>query len=201
MNRIFERFPALETERLRLQQITNEHVFDLFTYFSRDDLTKYYDIDTFYTMEQSFSLVHFFKRRFRSREGIRWGLINKETNRLIGTCGFHRIEKINRKAELGYDLSPDYWQQGFMTEAARRIVEFGFNDMGLHRIEAYYFEDNLASRQLLLKLGFQREGNLKGRFFKHGEFVDAVVAALLKPEYDKMQENTFEPTIQKRRGV
>jgi [ribosomal protein S5]-alanine N-acetyltransferase len=201
MDRIFERFPVLETERLRLQQITNEHAFDLFAYFSRDDLTKYYDIDTFYKIGQSFSLIHFFKRRFHNREGIRWGLIHKETNRLIGTCGFHRIEKVNRKAELGYELSPDYWQQGFMTEAARRIVEFGFHDMDLHRIEAYYFEDNSASRQLLLKLGFQREGMLKARFFKHGDFVDAVVAALLKPEYDKMRENRFKTTVQKGRDI
>lgn len=182
-------FPILTTERLVLRKLKPEDADDLYRYFSLDEVTEFLDLDTFQTVEQAGELIRIWNQRFEDGQGIRWGIALKEDDRLIGTCGFHHWMKAHYKAEIGYELSPEYWRKGIMTEAIGGILAFGFRVWGLNRIEAFIDPRNVASRKLLEKLGLKEEGVLRECFFEKNRFVDAVLFAILRKEYMKRGED------------
>ncbi|MBN3526741.1 GNAT family N-acetyltransferase [Paenibacillus apiarius] len=176
-------FPILETDRLRLRQLRAEDAQELYHYFSQDEVTQYYDLESFVEMRQAEELIANWNRRYEEQQGIRWGITYKPDDVIIGTCGFHNWFKDHRKAEIGYELTPEYWRQGIMTEAIAQVMKFGFEEMGLHRIEAFIDPDNISSRKLLEKAGLREEGRLRECFYEKGQFVDAVIFSILKREF------------------
>jgi [ribosomal protein S5]-alanine N-acetyltransferase len=176
-------YPVLETERLILRQLRLEDSIDLYNYFSKDEVTEYYDLESFTEQKQAEDLIKNWNEKFNKLVGIRWGITLKTEDRIIGTCGFHNWSKEHFKAEIGYELTPEYWQQGIMTEVLRSVIKYGFEDLGLNRVEALIDTDNISSRKLLEKLGFSEEGLLKEYFFEKKRFVDAVIFSVLKKEY------------------
>jgi len=112
----------------------------------------------------------------------RWGIVRRADNRLIGTCGYHKWEKAYFRAEIGYDLSPDCWGQGYMSEALRAVIRHGFERMELNRIDALVYIHNARSIQLLQRLGFKQEGLLRDYFCLDGIFFDHFLFALLRRE-------------------
>ncbi|MRN56103.1 GNAT family N-acetyltransferase [Paenibacillus monticola] len=176
-------FPVLETERLVLRQLTQNDSIEIFQYFSLDEVTKFYDLESFTNIEQAEELIQKWNQRFESNQAIRWGITLKSENKVIGTCGFHGWMKNHYKAEIGYELTPKYWRQGFMTEVIEKVIEYGFNDLGLNRIEAFVEPGNMGSRKVLGKIEFTEEGTLKEHFYWRNRFVDTVIYALLKKDY------------------
>lgn len=179
----FEVFPVLETERLILRKVEITDALGIFDYFSRDEVTKFYDVETLTDEEQAVDLVHGLSFRYRTRTQIRWGITSKESNAIIGSCGFHGIEQEHLKAEVGYELHPSHWGTGIMTEALHKVIDYGFNQLELNRIEAFYHPSNLASQKVLEKNEFKYEGILRQRFFVKGTFMDAALSAIVKEEF------------------
>lgn len=176
-------FPTMETERLLLRQLRTEDAIDLFHYFSKDEVTEYYDLDSFTEVSQAEGIIETWNNRFKNREGIRWGISLKSEDRIIGTCGFHNWVKDHYKAEFGYELSPAYWRQGIMTECLEKIQWYGFKELGLNRMEAFIDPKNISSRKLLEKSGLKEEGLLRDYFFEKNRFVDAAIFAILRKDY------------------
>ncbi|MFE8702455.1 GNAT family N-acetyltransferase [Cytobacillus sp. FJAT-54145] len=176
----FEFFPILETERLVLRQLKEKDAPNLFSYFSKDEVTEYYDLESFTSKQQAVDLISRLSQRYEEGKQIRWGITLKGNDELIGTCGFHSIERDHFKAEIGYELHPHFWGKGIMAEVIQKVVEYGFNTMELNRIEAFYDPENVSSKRVLEKNGFEYEGVLRKRFFAKGRFVDAAISGLLK---------------------
>ncbi|GIP53691.1 GNAT family N-acetyltransferase [Paenibacillus vini] len=176
-------FPQLETERFILRKLTSADAGDLFHYFSNDEVTKYYDLNSFVELRQAEDLIQSWNSRYLENKGFRWAITVKPDNKVIGTCGYHNWAKEHYKAEIGYELNPSYWRQGVMTEVLQEILRFGFEDLGLNRIVAFIDPDNIRSRYLLEKTGFHEEGYLKQCFYEKDQFVDAVIFSLLKSQY------------------
>ena len=153
-------FPNIETDRLRLREITYEDAADLFRCFSNHHVTQHYGIDTFTTIEQAEKLIASFSKSFKEKRGIRWGIERKEAKGLIGTIGFNAWSPNHKRAEVGYELHPDYWRKGYTKEAINEILSYGFDEMKLNRIGAIVFVENVASNQLLTTMGFHNEGIL-----------------------------------------
>ncbi len=101
---------------------------------------------------------------------------------LCGACGLH-VASVQQRAELGYWIGVPYWGRGFATEAARAVVEFGFNTLGLHRIHASHFAGNNASGRVLEKIGMRHEGRSREHVQKWGRFVDLENYGLLAAEF------------------
>lgn len=175
--------PVIETDRLILRSIEYADVEALFAYFSRDEVTRYYDLDSFDDRDQALALIQNWKDRYERQEVVRWGITLESSDLLIGTCGYHNLKKKHLKAEIGYDLHPEYWGQGFMKEAVSAILTYGFKQMDLNRVEALVHVDNSASRQLLDKSGFKQEGVLREGLMKNKSAVDAALYSILKREY------------------
>lgn len=178
-NEAFEVFPVLETERFILRKIELSDALSMFRYLSRAEVMQYYDLEPFNHKQEVVELIESLLFRYKTERQIRWGITTKEENTVIGTCGFHALEHEHFKAEIGYELHPGYWRKGAMTEVVNKVVEYGFMNMELNRIEAFYHPVNYASHKVLEKNGFHYEGILRKRFYKKGEFIDAALASLL----------------------
>lgn len=114
-------------------------------------------------------------------------LIDKANGTIIGGCGYHTWFPEHYRAEIGYALHNDsYKQKGLMSEAANAIFAYGFDVMGLRRIEALIAEENTASRKLLEKFGFVREGVMRKHYNINGINEDSVMYSLLPEEFRKI---------------
>ena len=88
---------------------------------------------------------------------------------------------------IGYELAPEQWGNGYATEAARAIVEFGFTELRLHRVWAWCAADNTGSAHVLEKLGMQREGRMRDKDRYKGRWWDRLYYAVLEPEWRAAQ--------------
>jgi ribosomal-protein-alanine N-acetyltransferase len=179
----FVKFPELETERLILRKISLADAQAIYNIFSDADVTRNMGEAPFNNIDQAKNLINFMNMLFDKNKAIRWGIIKKEDDTLIGTCGFNGWE-INRgsRGEIAYDIGKLYWRRGYATEAVKEIIKFGFKTMGLFRIEAFTNVDAVPSKSLLTKLGFQQDGILRGYAFFHGQYWDQVCFSLLEKD-------------------
>lgn len=173
-------FPILETERLILRELTQDDAQSVFKCFSNEDVTRYYGQEPFIEMRQAENLVKLFSKNFAEKRGIRWGIERKETKDIIGTIGFNVWSPTHRRAEIGYEIHPDYWRKGYTQEAVSKIVSYGFGHMGLTRIGAVVFLENEASNKLLTKVGFVKEGTLRDYIYQNGQSHDTFIYSILK---------------------
>jgi [ribosomal protein S5]-alanine N-acetyltransferase len=178
-------FPTLQTDRLVLRLLANKDLDFIFHHFSDPDVTRYLmDDPPVANMLEAQAIIDFFLEP-ESKNRVRWVLVRKEDQRVIGTCGFHRWEKPYFRAEMGYDLDPRYWRQGYMTEALRAIIKHGFEHMGLNRIDAFVYVGNPRSARILEKFGFIQEGLLRDYFCLDGVFYDHFLFGLVKRDWIK----------------
>jgi ribosomal-protein-alanine N-acetyltransferase len=184
LDAVFESFPALETERLTLRAIQQEDAPEIFAIFSDVEVMRYYDMAPFETPVEAQTLIAVFEGGFADRKYLRWGITLKEGgDTVIGTCGFNDFRPHNASAIIGYDLAQAVWGHGCATEAVSAMLKFGFEQVGLNRIEAMTMLWNVASMRLLDRLGFTEEGILRQYGHWRGDFHDLRMYALLKHEY------------------
>ena len=88
-----------------------------------------------------------------------------------------------RQADIGYELDPDYWQQGYASEAAHAMVQYGFTQLKVHRIWSWCMADNTASAHVLEKLGMHLEGRLRENEYFKGRWWDTLMYGLLESEW------------------
>lgn len=181
------KFPLLETKRLKLVEITHNHVNSLYEILSLEEVTKYYGTDHFRSLGEATKLIDMFQKNFFEKRGIRWGMILKENYKLIGTVGLNGLQLKNKRSEIGYELHPDYWRRGFTSEAILEVLRFSFTELELNRIGAVVYPENIPSVDLLEKIGFTREGLLRDYMFQNNKFHDTYVLSLLKDEWHNSQ--------------
>lgn len=185
----FDHFPEIETERLRLRQMDEADAPAILAHFGHPQVTRFIDLgeDEVVDLASAAAIIQWENAQFDKRQGWRWGITRKDEDAVIGTCGFHRWARADRRAEIGYDLHPDHWGQGYMTEIVARMVRFGFTDMNLHRIEADVTDGNGASVRVLEKNGFTHEGSWRERVFQKGHFITLLQFGLLESEYQSYE--------------
>ncbi len=151
----------------------------MFEYASDPKLTKYVIFATHQSLAESAAVIGRLIAETASGQAMMWGLTERQNDRLIGTCGFGHFAHQHRRAELGYALNRQFWNQGLMTEAVRAVIRFGFTALGLNRIEARCFVENPASARVLEKAGMVFEGVLREHVQAKGRFVDLKMYSIL----------------------
>lgn len=111
-----------------------------------------------------------------------FAVIDNTTGRLAGVVSL-MINRDHRRAELGYWIAVHNWKRGYATEAGQRLIDFGFEVLGLHRIQATHFLRNPASGRVMQKLGMQQEGVERDWAIKWDRFESLVVYSILEPEW------------------
>ena len=176
----FSPFPELKTERLQLRRILMEDAQALFEMRSDERVMQFLDRPRAKTIADAENLIRLIDHDIDSNIGITWGVSLHGTSRLIGTMGFWNITKAHFRAEIGYLLHPDFQGKGLMMEAAKKTIDFGFREMGLHSIEANINPLNERSRNLLIKNGFIKEAYFRENYFYNGKFLDSEIYSLIR---------------------
>jgi ribosomal-protein-alanine N-acetyltransferase len=191
-----EQFPVLETERLVLREFRQADAPAVLDSFSRDVVTRYHNRETMRSVEEAEKLVQARASLFDRGIGIRWAVTLKARGDfVVGSCGYYSLNRTYCSAEIGYDLHPDYWRRGIMTEAVRAAIGYGFGDafpFHLNRIEALTYPEHEASVRLLGKLGFADEGIRREYGYWKGGFHDLRSFSLLRRDWEVSSTTDWE---------
>lgn len=179
----FSHFPKLEAERLFLREMQPDDVNALLRHFGNPEVVQFIAMQPIATIEQANEWLKWMGGFFAAQDGLRWGITLKETGVFIGSCGLHSWNREAHYAEIGCDIAHPYWGYGYGREAMRRLIEFGWRQMKLNRIEADVVQGNLRSIKMLQKLGFKQEGTLRQRILKGGKYYDIHIFGLLRSDY------------------
>ncbi len=121
--------------------------------------------------------------QFASGKGAVWAITRRDVGGMIGAIELGIVAE-HERGTLGYWVGVPYWGQGYMTEAAQRVLQYAFEERHLVNVVAQSFHTNPASGRVLEKIGMSREGVLRQHFKKWGEFVDFVCYGILREEYE-----------------
>ncbi|ACX66712.1 GNAT family N-acetyltransferase [Paenibacillus sp. Y412MC10] len=180
---IFSDLPTLETGRTILRKLRSEDEPDIFRYGSDDEVSRYTSWPTHQTMADTRHYLNKVLQKYDHHAVAPWGIVDKETGRVIGTSGFMAWNVHHAKAELGYALSKDYWNRGYMTEVIRTIISYGFEVMKLVRIEASCLPSNLGSARVMEKAGMTFEGIIRQSIFVKGKHEDLKLYSIVVDDY------------------
>ena len=179
----FSPFPNLETNRLNLRRLTSADVDEILALRSNPEIMKFIPRPLMKTKEEALEFISVMDTNVNNNNVINWAITTKENDQLIGMMGFYRMKPENYRAEVGYILSAEFHGKGIITEALERVIQFGFEEMGLNSIEAVIDPENFGSEKVLLKNNFVKEGHFKEHTFFEGEFLDSIFYSLLKKNY------------------
>lgn len=129
-------FPTISTERLLLRQFTQNDLENVFKGLSHPEIIKYYGI-SYMTLEETREQMKFFADLEKNKTGIWWAICSLDNKTFYGAGGLNSLSKEHLKAEIGFWLLTDFWGQGIMLEAMPLIYRYGFETLGLHRIEGF----------------------------------------------------------------
>ncbi len=183
ISRIFRTPPTLETKRLVLRMIGRGDACDMHDYSSREDVTRYLLWSPHPSLAYTRGYIRVVCKHYRAGDYHDWAIVSKEDSHMIGTIGFTRIDTQNRVGEIGYVINPKYAGHGFATEAGRLVLKFGFEKLGLNRIEARYMVENTASRRVMEKIGMTYEGTARSLMFVKGKYRDISICAITRDDY------------------
>ena len=175
--------PVLESERLTLRPIHEDDLPDLYAVFADPDVMRYWSMPPMRDMDEARAYLAGIERNFAERTGFKWAITRRGGDRLIGTTSLFRLDGPHNTGEIGYALGSAHWGNGYAAEAVHRTCQFGFEQLGLHRIEADIDPRNAGSARTLERLGFQKEGHLRERWIVDGEISDTAWYGLLSREW------------------
>lgn len=183
--KVFLNIPTLYTERLSLRAMHPIDAEDMFEYARRSEVTEYLLWSEHKSLGFTKDYLVYIQSRYKLGDFYDWAIIDRESRRMIGTCGFTKIDPSNNSAEIGYVLNPDFHRRGLGSEAVSRIIEFGFEELSLNRIEARFMQGNEASLALMKKVGMTFEGYMRDLVFVKGNYRTVGVSSILRSEYEK----------------
>ena len=180
MNKLL--LPRLETKRLILKEISLLDIDDIFEYASSPLVGPNAGWKPHVLIDETDDFIKYaIKKREYGQPGI-YAIHYKEHNKMVGTIEIHTYKEY--KAEIGFVLSPNYWNKGIMTEAAKAVIIYGFEILHLSRLAYGYFLFNERSKRVCEKLEFTFEGILRNKFKNYdGEIIDEGVASITKEDY------------------
>ena len=174
---------TLRTERLRLRPLASADAAALLAIFSEPRVMRYWSTLPWSGVEQAQAFIARDIEAMRNGDYLRLGLERLSDAQLIGQCTLFDFKRASRRAEIGYALDAGAWGRGYMHEALCALLEHGFGEQKLNRVEADIDPRNTASARSLERLGFAREGLLRERWIVDGEVSDTALYGLLARDW------------------
>ncbi|MFS1663549.1 GNAT family N-acetyltransferase [Streptococcus sp. zg-JUN1979] len=176
---------CVETERLVLRVRTKEDAEAIFHYVSLPEVAYPAGFPLVQTVEDEIYYIEHIlpERNDKNQLPEGYGIVLKGTTTVIGSVDFNQ-RHADDVLEIGYTLHPDYWGCGYVPEAAKKLIELGFKNLNLHKIELSCYDYNHQSRRVAEKLGFTLEARLRDRKDATGKRCDNLIYGLLRSEWD-----------------
>ena len=175
--------PTIDAGPVTLRPLTADDVPGLFAIFGDRQVCRYWSSPALANIAAAAELHAEIDRYFAARTLFQWGIAERESDAVVGTCTLANLSGEHRRASLGYALARSAWGRGYAAAALPAFLAFGFSELGLHRIEADVDPRNTRSIRSLERLGFIKEGYLREHYFLDGEIQDAVLYGLLRREW------------------
>lgn len=179
---------SLLAERLVLRDLADVDWQAVHSYASDPEVVRYMDWGP-NTEEETKNFISrsVASQKEKPRRNYTLAVVLKAEDRLIGGCGVHESNPENREGWIGYCLNRSFWRKGYATETARTMLDFGFNQLNLHRIFATCDPANIASTHILEKIGMQREGHLREHKSSKEKWRDSFLYAILEHEWKQLK--------------
>lgn len=181
----FHPFQNLETERLLLRRVSVTDVNEILELRGNPETMKFIPRPLVTTKEEALEHIQMIDDKIEANVGINWAITLKGNPKLIGVIGHYRIQPENHRCEIGYMILPQYNGQGIVTEAIKVVLEYGFDVLNMHSIEAVIDPDNHASERVLQKNGFVKEAHILENELWNGKFWDTIIYSLLKRNFKR----------------
>jgi len=185
------KIPTLKTARLRLRKLVSDDAPAFFPIHSDKETLKYWSNEPVSDLSEVEKIVEQNLHWVETGTCLYWAIEELEHGKVIGSCTLFTIDDQNQRAEVGYILNREYWGRGLMSEALEAMIEYAFETMKLHRLEADTDPRNAASLALLEKFGFVKEGFFRERWWVHGQWLDSDMLGLLKSDYTAARKSAY----------
>lgn len=176
-----DKFKELQTERLILRKINEEDSKMLYNnIYNNFEWYKFYYQLPFENFEEYHQLVSKYKDWYANGNHFRWGIVKKSSGEMIGLIQLHSKDDLNNNCKIGYIIGYKHNKKGYAREAAREIINFAFDILGHHRVEADIVEGNEDSIKLAESLGMYFESTKKESYKLGNKYYDQKVYVLLR---------------------
>lgn len=172
--------PDLETARLLVRRLRMDDAPAMLEILSDPETTRYWGRPAMTELPQAEQYTRENLRWMDDGHCLYWGIEEKASGRMIGTCTLFKLDLDNQRGEIGYLLNRSFWRRGLMKEALGSVIAHAFDGMQLHRLEADIDPENIASIRLLEGFGFQHEGLFRDRWRVNGRWSDSVMMGLVR---------------------
>lgn len=173
---------VLETDRLMLRPVQLEDAAEIQRMASHPLVAASTTIPHPYPVDGALEFIEITIQQLKAGQSYTFGSHLKESGYLVGLTGLG-VDSDNQRAELGYWVGVDYWNHGYATEAASKVLEFAFVQLNLNRVHAAYYTFNPASDRVQRKIGMQPEGIFRQHLLKNSKFIDVAYNAILAEEW------------------
>ncbi len=181
----FHPFQNIETERLLLRRLDTNDAEEVLALRGNPDTMKYIPRPLAKSTEDALGHIAMIEEKIVNNTGINWGITTKRSPKIIGIIGHYKISPENHRAEIGYMSFPEFNGKGYMSEAIKAVIAYGFEQLNLHSIEAIIDPENIASERVLQKNGFVKEAHILENELWEGKFFDTVIYSLLRRNWKK----------------
>lgn len=176
----------ISTERLTLREFVPDDWSAVLTYQRDSRYLRYYPWNERTEADVRAFIQMFLDQQAESpRRKFQLAITLSTTGVLIGNCGLRRKLENDWEADIGYELAPAHWGNGYATEAARAMMDYGFTELGLHRVSSWCIADNTPSVSVLERLGLHLEGRQRETDYYKGRWWDTLQYGILKSEWER----------------
>ncbi len=183
--KLSSKLPTIECDKIILRKMLFEDAEDMYEYAHNPEVPKYLTWYPHTDIDYTKAYLRYVSQRYRTGDCIDWAIVDRASGKMIGTCGFARIDYQNDSAEIGYVLNPNFQRKGIAAEAARAVIAFGFDVMELERIEARYMIGNTPSRKVMEKCNMTFEGIRRSGAKIKDIYQDIGICAITRADYKK----------------
>ncbi|MFT9819168.1 GNAT family N-acetyltransferase [Lysinibacillus sp. NPDC056185] len=178
-------FPFLSSENVVLKKIEDVHLQEVFAIYDNEKVFEYCGIIPKHNIQTVGKMIGHFDRDYLKKSRIKWGIFQKShSDKLVGIIEAMDFNQKVNMVTIGYFFAEDYWGKGLATDALKILVKFLFEEVNINRIQADVMPLNEASKKVLLKNGFIKEGLLRQATSWSGKgVVDLEIYGLLKEKY------------------
>lgn len=180
-----ENIPTFATERLLIREITDKDTDAIFSLYSNEIVAGGMGITRLEQRTAAQQMIEYFNHSYKEKSMIRFGMVLPDSDTLIGTIGFQDIKWEYYLSEIGFDLNPEYHNKGYMTEALRPVIDYGFTKLQFQKLFALSYVENVAAHSVLEKCGFTKEGRLLQHTYNWctKKFTDMYAYGLIKNDW------------------
>lgn len=176
---------TVETERLILRRFRYTDDDAMLKYWIADEkIQSLYSEPVYTTKEEVKELLDKYIGSYEKSDYYRWAVIEKNSNECIGQIAYFLVDSKNHFAEIEYCIGSDFQCRGYATEATKAVIAYGFNNIGLHKVQICTKTINKPSKRVIEKCGFTYEGTLRDYFYMNGEYVGRLYFSILRSEYE-----------------